>query len=193
MDRIKQLNEIAQVCLKQRYIESMENINEFYLAHKNEIWSQYEQKLRDGLEECEKQDQKVQYIIISLLDSSLLTKSYEIQITFFDEKTYLEEDPVCRYWCPDFLFKSLDEDMAFFRKKASQKVIRLKEYETDNILKKYILNYYYQAFILIRDMTSEVIERLYLDLGCMSEFIQVLFGRYMDKPLLIYQKGDRKD
>lgn len=193
MDRIKQLNEIAQACLKQRYIESMERINEFYLAHKNEIWEQYEQKLRDGLEECEKQDQKVQYIVVSLLDSSLLTKSYEMQITFFDERTYLDEDPVCRYWCPDFLFKSVDEDMAFFRKKASQKVIRLKEYETDDILKRYVLNYYCQVFILIQNITSEVIERLYLDYGCMSECIQVLFGRYMDKPILIYQKGDIKD
>ena len=108
---------------------------------------------------------------------------------FFDEKTYLDEDPVCRYWSPDFLFKSVDEDMAFFRKRASQKIIRLKEYETDDILKKYVLNYYYQAFILIRKVTSEAIERLSLEFECMSDSIQVLFGKYMDKPLVIYQKG----
>ena len=53
MDRIEQLNEIAQACLKQRYIERMESINEFYLAHKGEIRNQYEQRLRDGLDECE--------------------------------------------------------------------------------------------------------------------------------------------
>lgn len=193
MDRINQLNEIAQVCLKQRYIESMKSINKFYFAHKDEIWKQYEQKLREGLEECEKQDKKVQYIVVSLLDSSLLTKSYDIQITFFDERTYLEEDPVCRYWCPDFLFKSVDEDMAYFRKKASQKVIRLKEYETDDIRKNYVLCYYCQVFILIQNMTSEVIERLCENHSCISECIQVLFGRYMDKPILIYQKGDIKD
>ena len=45
MDRIEQLNEIAQACLKQRYIERMESINEFYLAHKGEIRNQYEQRL----------------------------------------------------------------------------------------------------------------------------------------------------
>ncbi len=189
MDRIEQLNEIAQACLKQRYIERMESINEFYLAHKGEIRNQYEQRLRDGLDECESQNKKVSYIVISILDSSLLTKSYEMQITFFDEKTYLDEDPVCRYWSPDFLFKSVDEDMAFFRKRASQKIIRLKEYETDDILKKYVLNYYYQTFILIRKVTSEAIERLSLEFECMSDSIQVLFGKYMDKPLVIYQKG----
>ena len=193
MDRIDQLNEIAQVCLKQRYIESLESINKFYLAHKDEICEQYELKLRDGLKECEKQEKKVQYIVVSLLDSSLLTKSYDMQITFFDERTYLDEDPVCRYWCPDFLFKSVDEDMAYFRKKASQKVIRLKEYETDDIRKNYVLYYYCQVFILIQNMTSEIIERLCVNYGCISECIQVLFGRYMDKPILIYQKGDIKD
>lgn len=192
MDRIQQLNEIAQVYLKQRYIENMESINKYYLAHKNEIWDQFEQRLRDGLEECEKKELKVQYVVISLLESSLLTKSYEMQITFFDKMTYLDEDPVCRYWCPDFLFQSVDEDMALFRKRASQEVIRLKEYETDDILRKYILNYYYQAFVLIRNITAQTIERLYLDFGCMSDSMQVLFGRYMDKPLLIYQKGDIK-
>lgn len=191
-DRTEQLGKIAQVCLKQRYMESMESINEYYLAHKNEIWEQYEQKLRDGIEECEEQGRKVQYIVLSLLDSSLLTKSYEIQITFFDENTYLDEDPVCRYWSLDFLFKSVEDDMAYFRKKASQKVIRLKEYETDEIMKKYVMNYYYQAFTLARNMTPEVMERLCLEYSCTSEGIQVLFGRYMDKPLLIFQRGDMK-
>lgn len=192
MDRMEQLNEIARICLKQRYRDRMEGIKGYYSVHKDEIWEQYEDKIKEGAEECERQGRKVEYVIISMLDSSLLTKSFEMQIAFYDEHTYLDETPICQYWSPGFLFDSVENDMSYLRGKASSKIIKLRDYETDGIMKKYVMNYYYHAFLIIREMTPEILERLSTNYDCMSGNIQVLFGKYMDNPMIIYQKKESK-
>lgn len=51
----------------------------------------------------------------AFLDSLLknrMTGSNAYQIAWYDENIYLEENPACIFYSPEFLFRNLDEDVA---------------------------------------------------------------------------------
>lgn len=193
MDRKKELEKIADEHLRDRYSANISLINEYYRMHKDQIQQQYLDKISEGLEQCERQNKKLVYIVNSMLYSSNFTKSYELQIAFFDEKMYLDESPVYIYWSPEFIFSQLESDMDFFKKKACQKVIRIKAQETDNIFNKYILNYYFQVVILLKNIVPDVLKKEFDRYNWLSEDIMVLFGRYMERPMLICQGREDKN
>jgi len=188
MDRKEELEKMADKHLRDRYSSNISLIKEYYRMHRDQIQQQYLDKISEGLELCERQNKKLVYIVNSMLYSSNLTKSYELQIAFFDEKMYFDESPVYIYWSPEFIFSQLESDMDFFKKKASQKVVRIKAQETDNIFNKYILNYYFQVVILLKNIVPDVLEKEFKRYNWLSEDIMVLFGRYMERPMLIYQR-----
>lgn len=192
MDRMEKLEKIAAETLGKQFEESTKLVQEYYQMHEAEIQQVFRTKMHQGFKSCQEMGKKIYYIIFSVLESSNLIRSYEIQIAFYSEKMYLEDSPVYVYWSPAFLFTRVEEDMQFYRKSASHKVIRIKEYELDTIRKQYILNHYFQVLLLLMELLPAVLEegRKY---DCMAKETEILFGRYMEKPLLIYQTGGKEE
>ena len=190
MNREEQLRKIAKEYLKKRFIESRELITKECEMHMEEAFQNYMDAMTSGLLCCAKAGKTVKYIVISILESSNLTKSYELQIAFFTEKMYSDEFPIYVYWKPMFIFSKVEEDMLMFKKKAAEKIVRIKEYELDAIRKEYLLNHYYQVLLFLRQIMPDAIEYGCDHHNCIAQDVTVLLGRYMERAMLVYQLGE---
>ena len=189
MNRAERFVNVAEKYFEIRFKESQEIIHRDFVARGMEAYQNFVNVVHEGLAHCQQMSKKVKYIIISILESSTLTKSYDLQVAFYGEKIYADDTPVYIYWKPMFAFSKLEEDMAFFKKKVSEKEVRVRDYEMDIIREKYLINHYF--FILL--FLLQIIPDLFVsDEQCSSikDDIQVMFGRYMEKPILIYQSGE---
>ncbi|MBD5480403.1 MAG: hypothetical protein HDR14_14145 [Lachnospiraceae bacterium] len=193
MDRIKQLEQVVGKFLFERFSQSKEKIVSSYRANKEEIWKGFFDVVCYGAEECEKKNKKVKHIIISILYSSIITQSYELQIAYMNDDLHVDEAPVNVYWAPMFIFQFIEDDIQFFKKKASEEVPRIKEYEMDDIRKKYVLNHLFLVMLLLKEMLPAAIEEIINKYDCIADNIMVSIGRYMEKVVLLYQIGEESE
>lgn len=122
----------------------------------------------------------LKYVIISPLGSGVITGSYELQIALFDQNLYNEEDPLCLYWTPQFIFKDIEEDMAAYKKMAVKEIIRLRGDEVYEIRRKYALCHAYISMLYMDRIIRSVFE-----LPVWNEVAdadtKVLYGTYMEQ------------
>lgn len=89
MDRTEKIDQVINDYRAERFAERKEEIKEYYKANRNEICWEFTRKVRRGIQSCQKEQKAVKNIILSVLYSSSLTKSYELQIAFCDERMFL--------------------------------------------------------------------------------------------------------
>lgn len=122
----------------------------------------------------------LKYVIISPLGSGVITGSYELQIALFDQNLYNEEDPLCLYWTPQFIFKDIEEDMTAYKKMAVKEIIRLRGDEVYEIRRKYALCHAYISMLYMDRIIRSVFE-----LPVWNEVAdadtKVLYGTYMEQ------------
>lgn len=189
MNRAEQFVKVAEKYFETRFKGSQETIYRDFTVRRMEVYQNFANVVHEGIMQCQQKSKKVKYIIISILESSTLTKSYDLQVAFYSEKIYADDMPIYVYWKPMLAFTKLEEDLAFFKQKVSEKAIRVRDYEMDLIREKYLINHYF--FILL--FLLQIIPDLFVsDEHCSSikDDLQVMFGRYMEKTILIYQSGE---
>ncbi len=190
MERWEEIEKKAYPILEERIKKNTDEIMNYYLQHEVEIQTEFIKTIFQGLKESKKRKKEIQYILISMLNSSIVTKSYEYEMAFYDKRFYLDENPICLYFKLKFLFDFFEEDMKDLKKKLEGCVIRLQEYEVNEIGKEYVLNYYALGTVLLKQM----VEQSFLVLGEMKEEVVsslsndvvILFGRYMEKPMKLW-------
>lgn len=187
-EREELLEQIAQGYLEERYNITVQQVKDYYRLHQNEILEQFCDKLQEGMEKCGGMAKGIKYVVISMLESSILTQSYDLQIAFYDQSLYLDAKAVYVYWKPEFLFAHVEEDLAFCRKKVAQKVVGIKEYEIEEIRGKYIANHYFLVFLLLKEMIFRIMNQDGKWPGNLPKDTDFLFGRYMEKLMPLYQK-----
>lgn len=160
MDRIEQLEQSVGKYIFERFSQNKEKIVSSYRANKEEIWKEFFDIMCCGAEECEKKNKNVKHIIISILYSSILTQSYELQIAYMNDDLHVDEAPVNVYWAPMFIFQFIEDDILFLKKKVSKDVPRIKEYEMDDIRKKYVLNHYFLVMLLLKESAGYNVGKL---------------------------------
>lgn len=73
-----------------------------------------------------------------------------------------------------------------FRKRASETVVRIRKYEIERIRKQYVKNHYFQVLVLLRDMLPAILSYEKGDCIVFGQTTSVLYGKYMERPMLIY-------
>lgn len=189
MKREKELEQIIMKYLPERYEKSKKSIKEYYHESAEKICEELEKNICHGILECKKLGKRINHIVVSILYSSSLTKSYELQIAFLDNRIYLDDVPVYEYWVPEFIFKNIEDDLQFLKKMASADIPRIKEYEMEPIRYTYVLNHYFLVLLYIKQVIPGIIEKLSVQHNVMEKKIMVSFGRYMEKGVLLYQGG----
>lgn len=190
MERWEEIEKKAYPILEERIKKNTDEIINYYLQHEVEIQTEFIKTIFQGLKESKKRKKEIPYILISMLNSSIVTKSYEYEMAFYDKRFYLDENPICLYFKLKFLFDFFEEDMKDLKKKLEGCVIRLQEYEVNEIGREYVLNYYALGTVLLKQM----VEQSFLVLGEMKEEVVsslskdvvILFGRYMEKPMKLW-------
>ena len=186
MDRQKQLEKMAQEYLKDKFVKSRQEIGFFFHTHEEEIGTQFTKKIENEMAQCKGKKKQVKYIIFSVLESSILTKSYDLQIAFLDKRMYLDDNPVYSYWLPTFIFEQIEQDMRDYLKWASQTIIRIKDYEVEKIRSQYVLNHYFQVFTLLKFLIPQLMDQGNKYSADFRNSV-FLFGKYMERPMLLYQ------
>lgn len=131
--REQKLLEVSTKVLMELWKKRLDVIKKDYEAGRELYDQEIIGKMNDLLERWQKEHGgragELKYVIISPLGSGVITGSYELQIALFDQNLYNEEDPLCLYWTPKFIFKDVEEDMAAYKKMAAKEIIRLREDE----------------------------------------------------------------
>lgn len=193
MDRTKQLEQITGKYLSERYEKSKQYIREYYFLNSKRVYEELEKVVHHGLQRCKNGEKKVKHIAISILFSSILTKSYELQVAFLDERIYMDEAPVEEYWAPVFIFERVEEDMQYFRKMAALEMPRIKEYEMEPIRNAYVSLHYFLVMLLLREVIPGIVENIFSQYGILEKDVMVSFGRHMEKGVLLYQRGKKNE
>lgn len=187
MDRVKKLEEIFNKYLPEKYADSKEKMYKYFWSNRTQISKSFEDVWLHGILCCKEKEKQVKHIVISILYSSNLTGSYELQIAFWDDRIYVEDNPVYEYWAPTFIFEHIEDDMRFFKKKMIAEVPRIKEYELESIRGAYILNHYFLVIMLLMELIPAVPKEKYMEAGILAEDVEISFGRYMEKTILLYK------
>ncbi len=122
----------------------------------------------------------LKYIIISPLSSGVITKSYEFEIALFDRNLYLEENPLCAYWTPEFIFKDMEEDISVYKQMAAKEMIRLREDEVYEMRRRYALCHAYVTMFYM-DAVIRNVHTLPVWRETAKEDVRVMYGTYMEK------------
>lgn len=187
MDREKQLEQMAYEYLEKRFVITQQVIRDYFYTHEKEVSEQFTKIMEKNMKECKKKNKQVKYIIFSVLESSILTESYDLQIAFFDKRMYLDDCPVYSYWLPSFIFEQIKHDVNDYLKWASQTIIRIKNYEVEKIRNQYALNHYFQVFVLLKLLIPKLMDRGNIYSVEFKDSV-FLFGKYMERPMLLYQE-----
>ncbi|MDE6950941.1 MAG: hypothetical protein K2P64_08505 [Lachnospiraceae bacterium] len=193
MDRMKKLEQAAGEYLPERYVKSKEFIRAYYAENHREVYGELEKIVRRGIQRCKDSEKQVKHIVISVLFSSILTKSYELQVAFLDERIYMDDAPVEEYWTPEFIFERIEEDIQCFRKTAALNIPRIKEYEVEPIRNAYAFHHYFPVMLLLREIIPDIVENICSQYDVLDNAAMVSFGRHMEKGVLLYQRGKRDE
>ncbi len=171
--------------LKERFDESAQQITDDFNAHFDEILAGFQKVLNACVQKAFVQQHqsdkgRLKFVVISLLNSSLITQSYELKIDLFDERMYLDGNEASDYWQPSFMLPYLQiEDMEAVRKLLSGRIPRITDYEMLEVQYGYAgtLCTLYPFFLKKLVHHSK---RLISQANPESEVL-VLFGNYMEK------------
>jgi hypothetical protein len=123
---------------------------------------------------------KLRYVAISPLSSGIITRSYECQTALFDREPFVEENPLCFYWTPKFIYQDMEADMQDFREMVSRDMIRLREDEVEEIRRKYALCHAYTTMLFLDGIFKEI-KKLPFWKRIAGRDAKVLYGTYMEK------------
>lgn len=189
MEREQTIRELSVKFLHDRYQSRLGEIQSCYEKKEEETRKALIPAVAEGAERCRENGKKVKYIILTLLESSILTKTYEIMIAFYDETIYLDKAPVYVYWCPSFVFRGIENDLDDLRVYLRGKVIRLKESELMGVRRNYVINYLGLAAELFRSSIPQMLARMREQGLELDEKFEIAMGRFMEKPVRLYGKG----
>ncbi len=190
--REQKLWQISEKILLKIWKDRVSSIERDYegkgLSYENEFIEEMHKLLMRWEERYGCQNKNLKYIIISPLNSGVITRSYEMQVALFDEKLYADENPMCFYWVPEFLYKDVERDMNRYEEEASKEIIRLRKYEVNEIRRRYVLCHAYISMFFL-DKAVKRLTELPVWERLRSEDIKILYGTYMEKMVEIGREG----
>ena len=163
-----------------------EKIMAEFQDNRESIISGFIAALEQALKECiflQKQSKKgsVESIIISPTYYGMCTGSYELAISLFDERLYLDRAEAMSYWQADFVYKYVDLHMPIIKKALKKQFIRIKDYELDEFRQIYACIYHdliVEPLILITEQVEN--NSVFREVQKQTK-VRVLYGMYMDK------------
>lgn len=167
--------------LKNELDSGMDGSAAAFIVKMEELLHQWEDRdTRVYTQVYTREKRELRYVAISPLSSGVITRSYECQTALFDGEPYVEENPLCFYWTPEFIYQDMEADMQDFRELVSRDIIRLREDEVEEIRRKYAFCHAY-ASMLFLDRIFKEIKKLPFWQRTAGMDVKVLYGTYMEK------------
>lgn len=131
-------------------------------------------------------EKEICYLCVEFLLSSIVTRSYDFQISLYDERLHLDPKLCAVYWRPPILFDEAEEDMEVILRELKLKVIALRPDEAEESRKAYILMFHYLLLEMFMEeyLKDTVLKSGLCELG-KGRSVELLYGGYMDNMKLI--------
>jgi len=189
-EREKHIYEAGEDLLSARLMHNISKIEAEFQAMQDTDETRFYEAIQEMLlrvNAAQEREEKgsLRYIYVNFLQSSLYTKSYQLRMDAYDERQFGDMTDCCAYWSPQFIFEHFEQDMAYFRKHISSKVLRVREYEIMRFAARYAMHY----FRMIQELVTVLIRPLVEDV----EELTVLFGGYLDQALMVTDEKEMTD
>lgn len=132
-------------------------------------------------------EKEVAWLGICFLNTSLVTKSYEVILSLYNQDFYFDQEPIEVYWRPPMFAEYFDDDMKMVINALREKFPGLRQYE-ETCVRKTCVEYYYAAFsqlcITLRDDIGEIEE--FYNMKKANHFT-TFFGQYRGEGEILWR------
>lgn len=189
MDRKSSLKEAALTFLAPKYQVHLQNIMGYIKNNRELICQEFCQELLPFIESVRQQQlgekKEIRYVLISSLFSSTITKSYEYQIAFYSEELYLDPVESSFYWCPQYVFDNIEDDIEQFSQSVKEQIVNLRKHELEEIRQMYANDYHIISGIFFKKIIATALKMGGIHNLNLAKDLEIYFGIYMDKVVKI--------
>jgi hypothetical protein len=197
MERVEEMTQFAKQCLAERFERNLNLIEKEYEEDSGSITKGFIGTFDRLCGRCaglQKQGlkKKIKYINIFFLQSSVITKSYDMQISLFDENFYFDNAEISEYWRPLFIMKYFDEDIGYFSELMKKRLPRVQDYEIEELRLKYAHDYFIVAGKFCKEIIPQILPLPSFEKMQKEDGFKILFGGYMDYASVLYPEEKDK-
>lgn len=197
-NRETEISQFLQPYIEERFQMSCQWFQLVVEYYGLEVWNELKTVIRTTIKKAdllqkENKKGKGQYFIISFLKSSVYLEKLEWRIDILDEGFYLDNQESEGYYLPRFLQGKYWEDLDFLLDKTRDHVIRLQNYEWIVIKKQYTELFAFLVFQMIHSLIEYIVEEIEESKLLLSDQFKIIYGEYMDRGIVLYEKEKRED
>ncbi len=194
-----QLNEFAREFMAPRLERNIRDLQQKIAREgagiKQELLSCMDSLFQKCIRQQERGRQPIRYIHFFYLRLSVLIQQYDIQVSMFSERSYMDDVETMTLWNPAFIMRYYEEDMEAVGREAGRQVIRFGYPQLMELRER--------CFAVYAMLTGQYLMGVAGDIAGLPSFhqmkkaedIQIVFGGYMDKEIQIWpptaQEGEQ--
>lgn len=122
---------------------------------------------------------EVSSVAVSYLYSSIATRSYDYEISFFSQEPFTDPCGRSAYWRPQFLFQFVDQDEAFIKKELSKRFIRVQGCEAGLVAEELLKSYWGRAAPFFKILVEELKEQEEFRKLRIKDTVTTFYGEHM--------------
>lgn len=197
-DRRPEMLQFIQPCMEERFQETCKKMQTEIEKNGHAIWKELKDTISELLlyvDKMQKQHKKgeIKYFGCCFLRSGLYLGRPEFYIYAMDKGFYLDEQETGIYYCPKFLQEPYSEDLNYLHKKATEKFMRIQNYEMFDINEKYAEFYYSIMYKMMENVSELVVETIAKSGILIVDDFKIIYGEYMDSATVLYTKERNED
>lgn len=185
-----QMNKMPYDSLESFFIKNMKKNTIILTQQEDDLLELFSTTLQKGFEKAyHKQLQstnKIKYIAISFLLSSIVSENYSFGINFYDEQFYLDENDIFIEFKIPYIFEFIKENVVQTRKLLAYHRQPYKESDLVDIQKIYALSYIGKIMEMLQSNISSILSRMQVGKVQCEDVITVTLGAYMEQQMEIY-------
>ena len=196
MDRLEQIMSELEDFIGDRFERNIDEMHSYFEENYEKETNDFASHLKDiyllaiNQQKSEKKA-GIKYLHIAFLRSSLLTESYNLKLSLYSEKFYMDKTETSIYWKPGFIFKYIDGDMAEAKELLIKKsaITQISEFDLKELRYAYAQMYLPVCLPFIGDLVEGAMEIIVQDeweVPVMTDDFSVIYGGHMEKGYTVY-------
>ena len=178
MDRIDEILSYIDVEFEKILLDKKKKIEDMFIKNRTDIESNFYKLIKILINSKSELNDDI-YIIISPLNSSIITKKYQLILIACNEELYLDNNSIYNYFSINYLFEYINIDIEHIKKEINKKYTRLTEFELQEITFKYSKKYMNLYSYYIKQILNSLINQQILT--PLDHKITFLYGDFMEK------------
>lgn len=159
--RQNKIRELAIPFLEEKLRENEEQIAKYSSDGKNrkELISVFDVLFQKGIEaQKNKEKEKIAYIVIHFFRSSIMTKSFECEMTLYDDEFYYDDKEISKIWSPEWIIPFYEKDIEDLERYLKKNILRLHNGELTEVEMYYGGDYFQYLIEMFQNVVLEVTE-----------------------------------